>query len=81
MNQELFDFFNYQLKKDYGKSASIETFNKFTAYCKAGKEINGVKPILHWINLYAFGTGMTSDEAEDLRYRRYREEHNIELKK
>ncbi|UWM91251.1 hypothetical protein [Streptococcus parauberis] len=72
MNQELFNLFNDQLQKDYGKTASAETFNEFTDYCKEGKKLNGVKPILNWINLYAFGTGITTDEAEELRYERLR---------
>lgn len=81
MDQEIFNFFNKQIKKDFGKTASKETFAKFASYCAEGIEKNGVKPIFNWINLYAFGTGMTSDEAEELRYKRYREEHNIEFKK
>lgn len=81
MKMPIFDYFHEMILKDYGKKVSKETFDKFVIYCDAGKETNGVKPILHWINLYAFGTGMTSDEAEKLRYKRYREEHNIEFEK
>ncbi|MFS5157466.1 hypothetical protein V2S99_05795 [Streptococcus agalactiae] len=58
MDQEIFNFFNKQIKKDFGKTASKETFAKFASYCAEGIEKNGVKPIFNWINLYAFGTGV-----------------------
>lgn len=63
MDQEIFSGFNALLKKMYGKQASIETFNKFVEYCQKGKEVNGVKPVLNPINLYAFGLGITTAEA------------------
>ncbi|VTS33139.1 phage protein [Streptococcus porcinus] len=68
----IFNYFYNLIQKDYGKRVSHETFDKFVKYCEAGKEVNGVKPILNWINLYAFGTGITTEEAEELRYERLR---------
>ncbi|WP_243096301.1 hypothetical protein [Streptococcus dysgalactiae] len=75
MDQEIFSGFNTLLKKMYGKQASIETFNQFVEYCQKGKEANGVKPVLNPINLYAFGTGMTTAEANQLRIERYKQEN------
>lgn len=63
MDQEIFSGFNVLLKKMYGKQASIETFNKFVEYCQKGKVVNGVKPVLNPINLYAFGLGIPTIEA------------------
>lgn len=50
-------------------------FAKFASYCAEGIEKNGVKPIFNWINLYAFGTGMTTAEADRLRIERYKQEN------
>lgn len=33
-----FNFFNKQIKKDFGKTASKETFAKFASYCAEGIE-------------------------------------------
>ncbi|AAK33865.1 TPA: hypothetical protein ACQNWS_000235 [Streptococcus pyogenes] len=77
MDQEIFNFFNKQIKKDFGKTASKETFAKFASYCAEGIEKNGVKPIFNWINLYAFGTGMTTAEADRLRIERYKQENAL----
>lgn len=65
------------LKKMYGKQASIETFNQFVEYCQKGKEVNGVKPVLNPINLYAFGIGITTLEADRLRIERYKQENAL----
>ncbi|ASQ21769.1 TPA: hypothetical protein VDA20_001646 [Streptococcus pyogenes] len=63
MDQEIFNGFNILLKKMYGKQASIETFNQFIEYCQRGKEVNGVRPVLNPVNLYAFGLSITTLEA------------------
>lgn len=77
MDQEIFSGFNALLKKMYGKQASIETFNHFVEYCQKGKEVNGVKPVLNPINLFAFGVGITTEEANKLRIKRYKQENGL----
>lgn len=77
MDQEIFNFLTNKSKKDFGKTASKETFAKFASYCAEGIEKNGVKPIFNWINLYAFGTGMTTAEADRLRIERYKQENAL----
>ncbi|PXX83133.1 hypothetical protein DI495_05320 [Streptococcus dysgalactiae subsp. equisimilis] len=66
MDQGIFNGFNILLKKMYGKQASIDTFNQFVEYCQKGKEVNGVKPVLNPINLYAFGLSITTLEAMEI---------------
>lgn len=61
--QTLFEAYQCFIKKYYGRTVSLETFNKFVEYTKRGETINDVKPILNPTNLYAFGTGVTSAEA------------------
>lgn len=61
--QTLFEAYQKTIKKYYGKTVSFETFNKFVEYTKKGEMVNDVKPILNPINLYAFGLGLTSEEA------------------
>lgn len=77
MDQEIFSGFNTLLKKMYGKQASIKTFNQFVEYCQKGKEVNGIKPVLNPINLYAFGLGITTEEADRLRIERYKQENAL----
>lgn len=61
--QTLFEAYQKTIKKYYGKTVSLETFNRFVEYTKRGEMDNDVKPILNPINLYAFGLGLTSEEA------------------
>lgn len=61
--QMLFEGYQRIVKKHYGRTVSLETFNKFVEYTKKGETVDGVKPILNPINLYAFGLGITSQEA------------------
>lgn len=66
----IFEAHNAFLKKFYGKTAGRETFKRFVRYCQTGQMENGVKPILNPINLYAFGHGISSQEASDLMFRK-----------
>lgn len=68
MDQEIFNGFNGLLRKMYSKQASVETFNQFVEYCQRGEELNGIKPILNPINLYAFGFGISTEDARDAYY-------------
>ncbi|HEK9150150.1 TPA: hypothetical protein SUF49_002020, partial [Streptococcus equi subsp. equi] len=63
MAQEIFDGFNALINKMYGRQSSIETFNRFVEYCQKRREENGVEPVLNPINLFAFGVGITTEEA------------------
>lgn len=63
MTQQLFENCQRIVKKQFGRTVTQETFNRFLEYTKQGNMINGVKPILNPINLYAFGLGITSAEA------------------
>ena len=67
MTQQLFEAYQRFVKKYYGRTVMQETFNKFVEYTKRGEIVNGVKPT---INLYAFGTGLTSEEAKDLMFKK-----------
>lgn len=75
MTQQLFEDYQRFIKDYYGRTVTQETFNKFVEYTKRGETINDVKPIMNPINLYAFGTGMTSDEAKDLMFLKRGDEH------
>lgn len=68
--QTLFEGYQRIVKKYYGRTVSLETFNKFVEYTKKGETVDGVKPILNPINLYAFGLGLTSEEANQLLFRK-----------
>lgn len=68
--QTLFEGYQRIVKKYYGRTVSLETFNKFVEYTKKGETVDGVKPILNPINLYAFGLGITSEEANQLLFRK-----------
>lgn len=70
MTQQLFEAYQRFVKKYYGRTVMQETFNKFVEYTKRGEIVNGVKPIMNPINLYAFGTGLTSEEAKDLMFKK-----------
>ncbi|MDG3141418.1 hypothetical protein MKL29_00900 [Streptococcus suis] len=70
MTQQLFENYQRIVKKQFGRTVTQETFNRFLEYTKQGNMINGVKPILNPINLYAFGTGLTSEEAKDLMFKK-----------
>lgn len=61
--QTLFEGYQRIIKKHYGRTVSLETFNRFLEYSKQDEMRQGVKPILSPINLYAFGLGLTSEEA------------------
>lgn len=67
----LFEAYNEFLAKWYGRTCSKETFAKFVRYCDRNETENGVKPILNPINLYAFGKGTTSAEANELLLKNY----------
>lgn len=66
MTQTLFDRYNGFLERHYNRKASVKTFNEFVDYCREGKEVNGVKPFMNPVNLYAFGTGMSSEQVMNL---------------
>ena len=66
MTQQLFENYQRIVKKQFGRTVTQETFNRFLEYTKQGNMINGVKPILNPINLYAFGLGITSAEANTI---------------
>ena len=73
MTQTLFKHFNDRLVKEFGKPASQQTFDAFAKYCAQGKEIDGVGINFNWVNLYAFGNKITTDEAEKIRLQNLRE--------
>ncbi|TWT16432.1 hypothetical protein [Streptococcus sp. sy010] len=64
MSQELFEGYNEFLKERYGRTCSKETFKRFIQYCQKGVKENDVTPVLNPINLYAFGCGISSTEAD-----------------
>ncbi|MGT2623962.1 hypothetical protein [Streptococcus thoraltensis] len=70
MTQQLFEDYHRIIKKHYGRTATQETFNKFVEYTKKGEVVDGVKPIMNPINLYAHGIGITSKEATDILFER-----------
>lgn len=70
----MFDEFNNILQKTYGKQASKDTYNRFVVYCNNGIMIDGVKPIFNPLNLYAFGLGITSSEADKIRFNKWKNE-------
>lgn len=63
MTQRLFEDYQRIVKKYYDRTVTQETFNKFVEYTKRGETVNGVKPMLTPIHLYAFGVGISSAEA------------------
>lgn len=62
----LFEAYQAIIKKYYGRTVSAKTFNQFVDYTKKGQEVAGVKPILNPINLYAFGLGISAEDASRL---------------
>ncbi|HEO7922170.1 TPA: hypothetical protein VBN14_001754 [Streptococcus agalactiae] len=70
----MFDEFNKILQKTYGKQASKDTYNRFVVYCSNGIMIDGVKPIFNPFNLFAYGMGITSDEADKIRFNKLKNE-------
>lgn len=68
-NNDLFLAYRNQCKYFFDWVLSSDDYLKFIAYCERGEIKNDVKPILNPINLYAFGTGKTSDEATESLYK------------
>lgn len=78
MTQTLFKHFNDRLVKEFGKPASQQTFDAFAKYCAQGKEIDGVGINFNWVNLYAFGNKISTDEANAIRDERFRSKYGTE---
>lgn len=77
MDQEIFNFFNKQIKKDFGKTASKETLLSLLVTAPKESKKMELSQFFNWINLYAFGTGMTTAEADRLRIERYKQENAL----
>lgn len=73
MNDYLFNMFSELIKKEFDAEITRQDYDKFVEYRAAGKEVNGVKPVFNWINLYAYTIGMTTDEVNEIRYERAKE--------
>lgn len=62
--QNLFKRYGLFIFNHYGYKITGGQFNSFLTYCRENASpVSGVKPILNPINLYAYCTGISSDDA------------------